>query len=732
MTEAGATKDLTTVVSVLLPVAVPGPYSYGVPAGMTVAPGDWVTVPLGPRRVAAVVWDGAPRGDVDPSKLRAIATRHDPPPLDETMRAFVVWVADYTMTEPGAVLKMVLRSGEYLEPEQPKLGVRVSGIEPPRMTDARRRVLAVAEGGLVWDKRTLAEEAGVGVGVVAGLVKARALDVAPLPAANRHAAFDPGHGPPRLSQAQDDAASVLRQAVDGRVFGVHVLDGVTGSGKTEVYFEAIARALAIGRQVLILLPEIALTAEFLARFEARFGAPPEQWHSGVSGKTRGRVWRGTLSGETRIVVGARSALFLPFADLGLVVVDEEHEAAYKQEDRVWYNARDMAVVRGRFAEAAVALVSATPSVETRVNADRGRYRRIVLPDRYGGRDLPSVEIVDMRADPPERGQWLSPPIAEALATCVEGGRQGLLFLNRRGYAPLTLCRRCGHRFACPDCSSWLTEHRFRHTLMCHHCGYGLRTPQNCPACGEADTLVACGPGVERIAEEVAGRFPDARVAVLSSDLMAGPERLRQQFEAVAKGDIDLVIGTQLIAKGHNFPGLAFVGVVDADMGLGFGDLRATERTFQMLSQVVGRAGRGDEPGRALIQTHMPEHPVLQAMVSGNREGFYAREIEARRAAHLPPFARLAAVIVSARDKARARDVASMLSRAAPRDMRDVQVLGPAEAPLALVRGQFRFRFLVKVERDIRVQSVLATWMARAGKVPSSVRVTIDIDPYSFL
>ncbi|MCB1492794.1 MAG: primosomal protein N', partial [Rhodobiaceae bacterium] len=506
----------------------------------------------------------------------------------------------------------------------------------------------------------------------------------------------------------------------------------TGSGKTEVYFEAVAAALRAGRQVLVLLPEIALTAQFIDRFEARFGDRPAEWHSEIPANRRGRVWRGVLSGEVRIVVGARSALFLPFTDLGLVVIDEEHEAAYKQEDRVWYNARDMAVVRARFADAEVVLASATPSIETRHNADEGRYHRLHLPDRFGGRDLPEVGVVDMRTEAPERGRWLSPPVVQSLIECLEAGRQGLLFLNRRGYAPLTLCRKCGHRFECPDCTSWLTEHRFRHELMCHHCGYRIPTPENCPKCGESDALVACGPGVERVAEEVAERFPDARKMIMSSDVMGGPAALRDRFAMIETGEVDIVVGTQLIAKGHNFPGLSFVGVVDADMGLGMGDLRATERTFQLLSQVVGRAGRGNDPGHALIQTYMPEHPVLKTLVSGDSEAFYAREIEARRSAHLPPFSRLAAIIVSGKDRIETRDFAAHLSRIAPRQMAGIEILGPAEAPLAMVRGRYRIRFLVKADRQIRVQPVIAAWLSKAGRPRGSLRIAVDIDPYSFL
>ncbi len=512
---------------------------------------------------------------------------------------------------------------------------------------------------------------------------------------------------------------------------VILVDGVTGSGKTEVYFEAIAEALRQGRQSLILMPEIALTGAFLDRFAERFGTRPAAWHSGIAARRRERIVAGVASGEVAVVAGARSSLFLPFRDLGLIVIDEEHEAAYKQEDGVSYHTRDMGVVRGRLEGCPVILASATPSIETRVNVQRGRYGRVALPERFGGRTLPDIKAVDLRRDPPEPGRWLSPALVEEVRRTVEAGDQALLFLNRRGYAPLTLCRACGHRFNCRNCSSWLVEHRFRRSLVCHHCGHAERVPEVCPACGGVETLVACGPGVERIAEEVATLFPDHRRIVLSSDMPGGAERLRRELAAVAAGEADIVIGTQLVAKGHNFPGMTLVGVLDADIGLTSGDPRAAERTFQLLQQVTGRAGRGTKPGRALVQTYQPEHPVIAALLSGEAERFYREETAAREAAGLPPFGRLAALVVSATAKVDAEAHGRALARAAEPPP-GVTVLGPAEAPLAMIRGRYRYRLLVKTARDVNLQAYLRDWLARTEKPRGSVRVAVDIDPQSFL
>jgi primosomal protein N' (replication factor Y) len=609
-------------------------------------------------------------------------------------------------------------------------GLRLTDTRPERMTTARERVIAAADNGFAWTRSGLAHAAGTSSSVIDGLVAQGVFEtvfMAPPPVV---AVPDPDYVEHRLEGPQKQAAQDLLESVAAGGFSVSLIDGITGSGKTEVYFEAIAATLKAGKQVLILLPEIALTASFLERFQDRFGSKPAEWHSDLAPRTREKVWRQVTEGRVRVVAGARSALFLPFENLGLIIVDEEHDTAYKQEDRVFYNARDMAVVRARIGNFPIVLVSATPSVESRVNGDLGRYRPIHLPTRFGDAALPDLGVVDMRRHPPERGGFLSPVLLNQIGKAVERGEQALLFLNRRGYAPLTLCRVCGHRFQCPDCSSWLVEHRFRGQIQCHHCGYAQRTPESCPECGTFDHLVACGPGVERIAEEVDRHFPDARTIVLSSDLM-GVKRLRLELEAIARGEADIVVGTQLVAKGHNFPMMTFVGIVDADIGLANGDPRAAERTFQLLSQVTGRAGRTGLKSLGLLQTYQPQHPVMQAIVSGDSEAFYEREINEREKALLPPFGRLASVIVSADSRADAEAHARGLRQAAPR-VSGISILGPAEAPLALIRGRHRFRLLVHGRRNSDMQAFVKTMMASGPKVRGSVSVQLDIDPQSFL
>lgn len=723
-------------VPVIMPVALDQTYDYVVPPGLALEPGAFVLVPFGPQVRIGVVWDrrldegGKP---VDPKKLKAVSDRLDVPVLPIVSMRFAEWVSKYTLAPLGMVLRMMMSAQSAFEPPKLRTGVRAveAAALPPRMTPARARALELAGDGLIRSKSALADLAACSTGVIDGLVQSGNLVECAIPQ-KIYPRPNPAHRVTEFGEDQERAVHALRSAVDAENFSVTLLDGVTGSGKTEVYFEAVARTLEQGRQALIMLPEIALTSQFLERFERRFGAAPVEWHSALSGPERGRIWCATATGEARIVIGARSALFLPFADLGLIVVDEEHDAGYKQDDRVHYQARDMSVVRGSLGKFPVILASATPAIESHVNARTGRYRHVILPGRYSGAELPELAAIDLRLEQPDKGRWLAPRLVAAIAETMEKKQQSLLFLNRRGYAPLTLCRKCGHRFECPQCTAWLVEHRFKGRLNCHHCGFSMPPPAKCPKCSEPDALVACGPGVERVAEEVQERFPEARVALLSSDLIPGLAEMREAIHRIEAGETDIIIGTQIVAKGHHFPNLTLVGVVDGDLGLSMGaDPRAGERTFQLLHQVTGRAGRAFAEGRGFIQTHLPEHPVMQAMLSGDREEFLAREIEMRQRGMLPPYGRLAALIISAREKELAERYAREVARRAP-PAETISVLGPAEAPIFVVRGRHRWRLLVKAPREADIQGYLRDWLASVPEPKGDLRLSVDIDPYSFL
>ncbi|MEO1706488.1 MAG: primosomal protein N' [Pseudomonadota bacterium] len=748
-------------VSILLPLPVEAPFDYRVPTGMSLAAGDWVEVPFGPRPMRGVVW--RPPGEpapatarpVDPEKLKVVAHRFSLPPLGAATRRFVDWVANYTLSPAGSVLRMVMRSGDSLSTPRSIPAVRRAtpspGADDVRMTAKREQVLAAC-GAEPIAVKTLAEKSGASPAVIRGLVLAGALTAVTLDPDAPFAAPDVERSGKALSPAQalavDTITDHLRSFTGGAEKGPPkpiLIDGVTGSGKTEVYLEAARLALTKDptAQILILLPEIGLTLPFLKRIEARFGAAPAAWHSDVPAAARRRVWRRVLDGQVRLVVGARSALFLPFQNLQMIIVDEEHDPAYKQEDGVLYHGRDMAVARGNLDRIPIILASATPALETMVNALDDRYHRLTLTERFGAATLPVIDLIDLRETPPTPGQqpegspaaarqpsWIAPPLADAISETMVREEQALLFLNRRGYAPLTICRKCGHRMMAPDSDTCLVEHRFENRLICHHTGYSIPKPKACPQCNAVDSLAACGPGVERIADEVRRRWPHARTEILSSDRTQGAGTAKALLEAMRNSQIDILVATQAAAKGHNFPNLTLVGVIDADMGLSGGDLRAAERTYQLLAQVAGRAGRAAKPGRALIQTHQPNAPVLQALIDGDRDRFLAIEAEGRMAMLFPPFGRLAAIVLRGKNETQVRTTAQTLRQVAPRTQ-GIEIWGPAPAPLYRLNGEVRMRMLVRCRRDLNLQAYLRDWHGKT-KIPSAIRRTIDIDPYSFM
>ena len=718
----------SAIADVLLPLALPQAYSYKVPDGMVLAAGDYVEVPLGPRHYIGVVWEVRPSVPTN-MKLRDVTRRFDMPPMTETHRKFVDWLAAYYLEPVGNVLRMVLRVPSVFQEVKQNTAYVTGSAKPAKITAQRQRVLDLTAQGFAMRAVELAKAAGVGVSIVKALAKIGALEEVSLPAHRSFVEPNLNFGGHQLNKDQAKAATALRQMVATRSHKVMLLDGVTGSGKTEVYFEAMAASLAAGKQVLLLLPEIALTSQFLTRVENRFGCEPAQWHSDVRPRERERVWRGVAEGKARIVVGARSALFLPWTKLGLIVVDEEHENAYKQDEGVPYHARDMAVLYSSVGKFPVVLSSATPSLESLVNVDRERYGIVKLQDRHGRPELPETTRIDMTREKLETDTWLSATLADAVTQTLANGDQALLFLNRRGFAPLTLCRTCGHRLHCPNCAAAMVEHRFKKILMCHHCGHKEPVPKACPACQTEGNMVPVGPGIERLAEEAVKRFPSARIAILSSDLSRG-QSLRDTLREVETGTVNLVIGTQLVAKGHHFPHLTLVGVVDADLALESSDPRAGERTWALLAQVAGRAGRGAKPGKAMVQTYVPQHPLMQALLKGDRDAYLNTEKAIRENAGLPPHGRLAALVISGIDAAETERFARAIANNAPR-AEGITVLGPAPAPISMVRGRTRWRLLIKAKRDVNIQGFLREWL-RDVKPKGSLALDVDVDPYNFL
>jgi primosomal protein N' (replication factor Y) len=694
--------------------------------------GAFVEVPLGPRKVLGVVW-GPGKGDWDYAKTRSVIRALDVAPMADEMRQFLQKAGDYTLTPMSAMLRLATRAPGLGDAPSMRKVYRLGSVEPTRMTDARTKVLDVLHeyGGLAFTLKEVADTAGVTSSVVKGLVKLGAVSEEDSPRDLPYPRLDPDYGSKELTEDQLVGAKVLREAVASGKYGTTLLKGVTGSGKTEVYLEAVAECLRKGRQALVLLPEIALTAEFLTRVEARFGMKPAEWHSGVTMTERRRCWRMVGQGEAQLIVGARSALFLPYRDLGLIVVDEEHDTSYKQEDGVLYNARDMTVLRASLNAAQVVLASATPSLESWANVEAGKYARVTLASRYGVAVMPKMSAIDMRIEDLPGSRWISPTLQKMVESRMKKGEQSLLFLNRRGYAPVTICRACGHQIGCDDCDATMVEHRFLKRLMCHQCGETKPMPSVCPSCEAVDKLAPVGPGVERMAEEAQALFPDARVATLSSDLYGSARALKEHIESIARGEADVIVGTQLVAKGHNFPKLTLVGVIDADLGLQGSDLRAAERTFQLMRQVAGRAGRADIPGEAVLQTFQPEHPVIGAILGGDEEAFWAAEAGERRAAGVPPYGRMAGIVLSSPNVQEVFDLGTQMARNdGPLRKIGAQVYGPAPAPIARIRGRHRVRLLVKAEKSAPLQQALAAWAAQF-KLRGDLRMAIDIDPQSF-
>lgn len=725
---------MSQIVGVLLPLPFNEPFDYKIEGAVEL--GAIVRVPFGREQQIGVVWKIGRSSKLDDSKIKPVLEVFNYPPLPAELRKFIAWVAQYNLAFLGLVLKMVISVRAVFDDNKTLTLYKLSGktLAEARLknSDARWRVIELLKH-YPYTRAEIAKGAGVGQPVIKTLIDAGILEPVIVEDKKDFALPDGKHQKVELTGEQQAAADLLCRKVDAG-FSVTLLDGVTGSGKTEVYFEAVAKALEAGHQVAVLVPEITLTAQWLGRFERRFGVKPAKWHSALGLREKIDTWKAVAEGRAKVLVGARSALFLPYRDLGLMVIDESHDHSFKQEDVVNYQGRDMAVVRASLEKYPLILSTATPDMETVCNVEEGKYDVVRLQSRYAAAQLPEIKVIDLKKDKPQKISsgpgWLSPVLVKALQENLDKGEQSMLFLNRRGYAPLTICRDCGYRIQCPNCTSWMTEHRRTHSLICHHCGYTASIPQVCPDCGSENGLTACGPGVERIAEEVKLRFPDAKISILSSDITSGVNEISKVIKEMEEGRVDILIGTQILAKGHHFPALTLVGIVDADLGLMGSDLRAAEQTFQLLSQVSGRAGRGARKGTVYVQTLYPENAVLQALVNHDREKFMALEKHSRRLLKMPPFGKLAAVIVSGANQNAVEKVAVWLGQTAPRNDY-ITTLGPAPAPIFMLRSKYRYRLLLKTDKNIKIQEVVKVWLSKVS-IPSNVRVEVDIDPYSFM
>lgn len=729
---------MTKIIGVLLPLPFNNVFDYKTEEDVSL--GDLVRVSFGnPRKgkeeLVGVVWKLGKSSSLDEKKIKQIIEKMSYPPLSPEMRKFIGFTASYNMACLGMVLKMVLSVKDVFSDPKMTTLYTLSGKTLAeakiKNSDARWRVMELLKA-YPYTKADICKGAGVTSSVVNTLIEKGVLSPILIENKKEFQAPKLSHYKVELTPEQQVAADELTAKVD-HGFSVTLLDGVTGSGKTEVYFEPVSKALELGKQVLIMVPEISLTTQWLSRFERRFGVVPAKWHSNLSPKERADTWKAIVENRAKVIIGARSALFLPYADLGLIVVDESHDGSYKQEDVVNYHGRDMAIVRAKLENFPLILSTATPSLETLNNVEMGKYGILKLKSRYAAAVLPEIKVIDLKADKPVKGSWgaswLSPTLVASIDENLKKGEQSLLFLNRRGYAPLTICRDCGHRIQCPHCTAWLTEHKNTRSLVCHHCGYTMSKPKVCPECKSDEGLTACGPGVERVAEEIKMRFPEARIKILSSDITSSMLEVSAIIKEMEEGLVDILIGTQILAKGHHFPSLTLVGIVDADLGLLGSDLRASERTFQLLSQVSGRAGRGDKRGVVFLQTLYPDNAVLKALVANDREKFLELEKDSRRILKMPPFGKLASIIVSGSNLEATEKTAQWFGHTAPNNDY-ITTLGPAQAPIFVLRNKYRFRLLLKTTHNIKIQDVIKDWFQKV-KIPNGVRVVVDIDPYSF-
>ena len=535
----------------------------------------------------------------------------------------------------------------------------------------------------------------------------------------------------KLNDTQTKAREKIEDIISHNEYSTILLDGMPGSGKTEVYFDLIEKNILDKKQSLILFPEVSLTNDFIKRIEKRFGYLPDIWHSKITPSKKKKIIHKIISGRSQILIGTRSALFLPYKNLGILVVDEEHDPSYKQEEKGIYSARDMAVVRASIEKFTLILVSATPSLETIYNIDQKKYFHVKLKNKFSITPEPKITVIDMKKSKLKKNNWVSDELKKTIQKKLSMDQQSLLFINKRGYAPMIICKSCGHKFTCKNCSSYLVEHLKDKKLLCHHCGYKLGSFQiKCQSCNNEDeSFVDFGAGIEKIYNEIARDFPTAKICLFSSDHIKSSEDLNEKVEKIYNNKFDIIIGTQLITKGYHFPFLTCVGVVDADMTLRGGDLRASEKTYQMLYQVAGRAGRGDIPGEVYLQSYFPENETIKDLTNMDREKFYKKELNIRMRANLPPISKMAAIIVSGRNISDVQQACLKLSKSTPK-IDNVDFYGPAPAPLSRLKGKHRLRFLIHEKKGRKIQKIILHWLSKVPQTPG-VTITTDIDPQNF-
>ena len=660
------------IINILLPLPFNQTFQYLCNEEEKVELGDFVLVPFKDKIVTGCIWENKSKlkKQLPKKKIRNIEKKLNFSPLNKQNRDFIDWVSNYTMNNLGSTLKLCLSIKQIFK---------------------KKKIEKIKEQFLNLPSNK-----------------------------------------PLLTKEQSNAKKYIFQKIDNKKFSTVVIDGVAGSGKTEVYFEAINKCLMEKKQVLVLLPEISMTTQWFDRFKKKFKTNPLLWHSDIKGSEKIKIWKSILEDNVNIVVGARSSLFLPFKNLGLIIIDEEHDQSFKQEEGIIYNARDMAVVRAKISNIPIILCSATLSIETKLNVLERKYDVVKLKQAYGEAGLPEVKIIDLGKNPPEKGMWLTDEVHRELKKTIEFGNQALFFLNRRGFAPYVFCNSCYKKILCPNCDVGLVFHKKIDNLICHHCGYKSLLENNKKICKESEKkcdLFLYGPGVEKIYEEIKNKNKNLNIEILTSDVMQKKgkgETILRKFE---REEINVIIGTQILAKGHHFPKLTLVVIVDADFGFIGGDLRAAEKTFQLLTQVSGRSGRSRLSGKVLIQSTMADNPILKKIKRFDLNGFFLEELNIRKESGLPPFKKLCSLMLISKNEKKLNDFCRKM-KVNIEPSNEFEVLGPAPPFISYIRGKYRKRFIIRCSRNKNIQQFVSIWLKKL-QIPFDLKIAVDIDPYNF-
>lgn len=727
-------KEKKLTAQILLPIIFDKSFSYYVNDAFNIEVGDVVLVNFMNRNCYGIVTKVEEELEKSNFKMKTILAKDDELKISPNLIKLIEFAASYNLAPKGLFLKLaisILNSSKIKENSQVFCKINKNPPQNVKITPKRQEIIDLFGKKSEILLSEIVNLAKTSSSTVNSLVKNGILTKEIKKIAQKREKF-PEIEPnlfklKELSSDQQNAADFLNKKIAQNQHSVTLVDGVTGSGKTEIYFNVISKILKEkSGQILILLPEIILVNQLIKRFENIFNFKPQIWHSKINNNQKRDIFYALNNGEIEILISTRSAIFLPFSNLKLIIIDEEHEASFKQEDIVNYHGRDMAIARAKFENIPVILSSATPSLETFVNAKSGKYEHLILKSKFFNNKKTQIELVDMKNSDLEKGCFISKELEKEMQNCLENKKQILLFLNRRGYAPLTLCKSCGHKISCKDCSSYMSYHQSLNKLICHHCGSESKFNIACENCEEEDSFVTLGAGVERIHEEVKSLFPLSKTALMTSDSLNNQEESTKIIEKIINNEVDVIIGTQIIAKGHHFPNLSLVGIIDGDSSFNNANLRAGEKSFQLLTQVIGRAGREKHPAKIFLQSYNINNLVFKYIIEQNRDDFFNLEIQNRQIMQMPPFGKMIAIIFISKNEDLAINCGKMIVSHFP-NQENIEIFGPAPMPISKIRKNYYYRVLVKSDKKLNIQKLINNIIS-SFKTPNQVRIKIDVDP----